>query len=188
MKISGSLALVNNAGVGVFRYVEETRPGEAVAMMAVPYFAAFYVTHAFMRAMLKRGSGHIVNVNSPMCRFIWPGATTYTASRFALRGFSEALAADLAGTGIGVTHFVAGKVASPYWENNPGSAERFPKIAAQIPAITPEAAAKALVGGIRRGAGLVVTPLPIRLIFWQHAFFPWFTDWLMRATGYKRPA
>jgi uncharacterized protein len=66
--------IINNAGAGRWRFVDETSPAEAVEMMAVPYFAAFNVTHAFLPAMLKRNSGHIVNISSVGSRFVWPGA------------------------------------------------------------------------------------------------------------------
>ena len=54
--------LVNNAGAGRWKFVDETSPAEAIQMMAVPYFAAFCITHAFLPAMIRRGSGHIVNI------------------------------------------------------------------------------------------------------------------------------
>src|SRR5687767_3309712 len=113
--------LVNNAGAGQWRFVDETTPEQAVQMMTVPYFAAFYVTHAFLPGMLRRNTGHIVNVSSVGSRFVWPGATAYIAARWAVRGFTEALRADLSDTRIGVTLFESGVVQSPYWEHNPGS-------------------------------------------------------------------
>ena len=67
--------IVNNAGAGKWRFVDETSPAEAVEMMALPYFAMFNVTHAFLADMLKRNSGHIVNISSVASRFVWPGAT-----------------------------------------------------------------------------------------------------------------
>jgi len=87
--------IINNAGAGRWLFVDETSPAEAVQMMAVPYFAAFNVTHAFLPATLRRNSGHIVNISSVGSRFVWPGATTYLAARWAVRGFTEALRADL---------------------------------------------------------------------------------------------
>ena len=102
--------IINNAGRGRWLFVDETSPDEAVQMMAVPYFAAFNVTHAFLPAMLKKNSGHIVNVSSVGSRFVWPGATAYLAARWAVRGFTEALRADLDGTGIGVTLYESGVV------------------------------------------------------------------------------
>ena len=58
--------LVNNAGSGRWLSIEETEPTEAVSMMHAPYFAAFFVTRGWLGAMRARGSGHIVNINSPM--------------------------------------------------------------------------------------------------------------------------
>jgi NADP-dependent 3-hydroxy acid dehydrogenase YdfG len=106
--------IVNNAGAGRWKFVEETTPAEAVDMMAVPYFAAFNVTHAFLPGMLRRNTGHIVNVSSVGSRFVWPGATAYIAARWAVRGFTQALRADLADTGIHVTLYESGVVQSEY--------------------------------------------------------------------------
>jgi short-subunit dehydrogenase len=102
--------LTNNAGAGRWLALEETDPNEAISMMSVPYFAAFFVTKAFIEDMVRRGSGQIGNVNSPMAYLTIPGATRYTASRRALRGFNDALRADLRGTGVRVTHLVFGPV------------------------------------------------------------------------------
>jgi uncharacterized protein len=178
--------IVNNAGAGQWKFVEETTPAEAVQMMAVPYFAAFFVTHAFMPAMLRRGTGHIVNVSSVGSRFVWPGATAYIAARWAVRGFTEALRADLSGTGIHVTLYESGVVRSDYWDHNPGSLERVPKMGTLVPPVTNEAAASAIVRGIQRERKLVVIPFMMRLTYWQHAVFPGVVQWLMTRTGYRR--
>jgi NADP-dependent 3-hydroxy acid dehydrogenase YdfG len=179
--------LVNNAGAGQWKFVDETTPAEAVAMMASPYFAAFNTTHAFIQGMLKRNRGHIVNISSVGSRFVWPGATAYLAARWAVRGFTQALRADLAGTGIGVTLFESGVVKSPYWEVNPGSLERVPKMGKLVPALEPEQAAAAIVRGIRRNQKLVVAPFMMRLTYWQHAVFPGVVQWLMTRTGVRHP-
>ncbi|MGH7754493.1 MAG: SDR family NAD(P)-dependent oxidoreductase [Gemmatimonadales bacterium] len=179
--------IVNNAGAGQWKFVDETTPEEAVQMMAVPYFATFYVTHAFLPGMLGRNTGHIVNVSSVGSRFVWPGATAYIAARWAVRGFTEALRADLAGTGIGVTLFESGVVRSPYWEHNPGSRERVPRMGKLVPELTPEAVAEAIVRGIEREQRLVVVPFMMKLTYWQHAVFPGVVQWLMTRTGYARP-
>ncbi|GAB4210023.1 MAG: SDR family oxidoreductase [Roseiflexaceae bacterium] len=119
--------LINNAGVGRWLFLEETSAEEAAAMMAVPYFAALAVTRAFLPAMLaRRKHGSIVFVNSPAALMPWPGATTYTGARWALRGLAEALRADLHGTRLRVTTVVPGKVSSSYFDNNPGSSSASP--------------------------------------------------------------
>ena len=67
--------IVNNAGSGEWRFIDETSNEEAVSMMTLPYFAAFYITKAFYNDMVARDSGHIVNISSVGSRFVWPGAT-----------------------------------------------------------------------------------------------------------------
>jgi len=178
--------VVNNAGAGQWKFVDETSPAEAVQMMAAPYFAAFFVTRAFLPGMLARGSGHIVNVSCTASRFVCPGATAYTAARWAVRGFTEALRADLDGTGVGVTLFEAGAVASSYWDHNPGSRERMPRIARLIPLLSPDDAARAIVSGIEGNRRLVVAPALMRVVYLQHALFPRLVQWLMTRTGYQR--
>lgn len=178
--------IVNNAGAGQWKFVQETSPAEAVQMMAVPYFAAFYVTRAFLPAMLRRNTGHIVNVSSVASRFVWPGATAYIAARWALRGFTEALRADLADTGLRVTLYESGVVESDYWKHNPCSRERVPKMGTLVPTLTTGAAARAIVRGIEREQKLVVAPFMMRLTYWQHAVFPGVVQWLMTRTGYRK--
>jgi short-subunit dehydrogenase len=178
--------LVNNAGAGRWKFVDETSPEEAMQMMAVPYFAAFCITHAFLPTMIRRGSGHIVNVSSVASHFVWPGATAYTAARWAVRGFTEALRADLKGTGVGVTLFECGVVKTPYWEHNPGSRERVPKMGNLVPELTPEQVASAIIRGIEHNRHYVVIPFLMRMTILQHAVAPALVQWLMTATGYRR--
>ena len=55
-------AIVNNAGIGRWLFIEETSLEEMQAIMAVPYFAAFAVTKAFLAEMGERGSGNVCNI------------------------------------------------------------------------------------------------------------------------------
>ena len=67
-RIEGEVAvpdiIVNNAGSGQWKFLDETSPKEIQDMMAVPYFAAAWLTRAFLPAMRARNSGHIVNISS----------------------------------------------------------------------------------------------------------------------------
>lgn len=71
--------------------------------------AAFW-SRAFCRRMVARGSGAIVNVQSPASLQPFSGATAYCTGRWALRGLSEALACDTFGTGVIVQEVVCGEV------------------------------------------------------------------------------
>jgi short-subunit dehydrogenase len=178
--------VINNAGAGRWFSVEETPPGEVAAMMAAPYCAAFYVTRAFLPAMLERRSGYIVNVNSPAAWITWPGASAYAAARWAMRGFTAALRADLHGTGVQVLQVVPGKVSSTYFEHNPHSEERIPSITRIIRVLTPDQVAAALVRGIAHDRREVVIPALLRATLALHALAPPLVDWLMFRTGWRR--
>jgi short-subunit dehydrogenase len=180
--------LINNAGVGKWRFIDEMSPIEAVECMTVPYFAAFNIVHVFLAAMLRRGSGHIVNISSVGSRFVWPGATAYLAARWALRGFTEALRADFDGSGINVTLVEPGVVNSPYWVHNPGSRERVPKLAKLIPELSPEEVAQAIVRGVEWNRRTIVIPFMMRLFCELHAVFPSLIQWLVTKTGYRHSA
>jgi short-subunit dehydrogenase len=178
--------LINNAGSGQWKYLEDTSVEEIRQMIAVPYFSAAWLTRAFLPDMLKRNSGHIVNISSLASRVVWPGATAYTAARWAVRGLTEALRADLYGTGIGVTLYESGEIETPYWQHNPGSRERIPKIGKMIPVLSADQVGQAIVDGVRRNKSLIVIPFIMRLMYLVHFLFPWLVQWLMRSTGYHR--
>ncbi|MDX1612681.1 MAG: SDR family NAD(P)-dependent oxidoreductase [Candidatus Promineifilaceae bacterium] len=177
--------IVNNAGAGRWLTVPETEPAEAVQMMAVPYFAAFFVTRAFLPAMLARDSGQIVNVTSPAAFVPWPGATGYTATRWAMRGFTKALQADLHHTGLTVTLLTAGVTDTPYFEHNPGTAERLPAISRLFPTLTAEQVAAAIIAAVEQGQTTVTIPTRLRLALWAHRLVPGLIEWLTIHSGWR---
>ena len=177
--------LVNCAGAGRWRYPEETSAEELVADMAVPYFAAFLLARAFLPGMRRRGSGRIVNVTSLAGHLAWPGATAYTAARWAMRGFTEALRADLAGSGVEVTLATFAKVASEYWSHNAGSEARVPPAQSMMRVLTPEEAARAIADGIERGREYVAEPAALRWVLLTNRLFPSATRRMMTRS---RPA
>ncbi|MBW1905987.1 MAG: SDR family NAD(P)-dependent oxidoreductase [Deltaproteobacteria bacterium] len=179
--------LINNAGAGRWLAVEETDPAEAVSMMSTPYFAAFFTTRAFVQDMIRRGSGRIANVNSPMAYLVIPGATGYAACRCALRGLNDSLRAELRGTGVGVTHLVFGEVTSDYFDNNPGAHERIPSISKMIPVLSPETTARYIVRAIQADKDEIVRPLTMKMIVLFTRFMPKTSAWINAKTGWQRP-
>ena len=178
--------LINNAGLGRWLFTEETPAEEAEMMTRLPYQAAFHLCRLFLPAMLKRKSGHIVNVNSPASVMPWGGATAYAASRWALRGFSESLKIDLRNTGVGISHIILGEVESSYWDANPGARARLPKIASLIPKTSTEKAGKYILKAIRTEKKEMTRPAMLwifRRLLW---LTPWLTKWLIATSSYKR--
>ncbi len=141
-------------------------------MMAVPYLAAFNITRELLPGMLARRSGHIINVTSVAARLAWPGAVAYGAARAAMEGLTNALRADVHGTGLSVTLAMFGTVETSYWEHNPGSRERLPKRAAGMPTLSSEQVASAIVTAIARGSRTIVAPAAFRLLFLLNGLFP----------------
>ncbi len=95
--------LVNNAGNVLEAYVEEADPDAVRAMFEVNLLGPLHLIQAMLPAMRGRGRGHIVNISSGGGIVGVPWVGLYSASKFALEGMSEALAAEVGPLGIGVT-------------------------------------------------------------------------------------
>ena len=189
-KIKGEIGvpdiLVNNAGQGIWKFMDETSYKEVAEMMAVPYFAAFYVTKAFLPDMIKRNSGHIVNMTSYAGFIAFSGATAYIGARTAMIGFHNALTVDLYQTNIKTSLAYFAKVTSDYWQNNPGSEERLPTSQALIPVITAEKAAKTIVNGVRKEKRKIAAPFMIFVMNGLIRYFPSVTRLIINKTGYRK--
>jgi len=172
--------IVHAAGAGGWKTVPETTPDEAATMMAAPYFADFLTTRAFLPAMLARGSGVILHINSPAAILPWPSSAGYAAARAAVRGFHEALAQDLAGTGVRSCHVIFGRIASQYFDNNPGVIEKMPKLAAAVPVLSPDYCARKLANLAGRPRHNAVFPLILSVSLRAAVIFPSLVRWLLR--------
>jgi NAD(P)-dependent dehydrogenase (short-subunit alcohol dehydrogenase family) len=95
--------VVNNAGYGLLGAVEEVSPDEARAQLETNLFGALWVTQAVLPQLRAQRSGHIVQVSTIGGVAAFPGLGLYHASKWALEGMSESLAAELAPFGIHVT-------------------------------------------------------------------------------------
>ncbi|MEO8938597.1 MAG: SDR family oxidoreductase [Burkholderiaceae bacterium] len=96
--------LVNCAGLQNFGSFADESPGATASLIAVNTIGPIALAHAVLPQMLSRERGQIVNVGSIFGSIGYPYFATYSASKFALRGFSEALRRELVGTGVSVTY------------------------------------------------------------------------------------
>jgi NAD(P)-dependent dehydrogenase (short-subunit alcohol dehydrogenase family) len=94
--------VVNNAGYGLIGAVEEASMEEIRAQMETNFFGAMAVTKAFLPHLRTNGGGHIIQISSQAGMRAAAGFGIYNASKFALEGFSEALAQEVAPFGIRV--------------------------------------------------------------------------------------
>ncbi|NED94803.1 SDR family oxidoreductase [Phytoactinopolyspora alkaliphila] len=95
--------VVNNAGIMASGTVEEFTEAEARSQFEVNFFGALWVSQAVAPQLRKQGSGHIVQISSIGGLGGFPTSGMYSASKFALEGMSEALAAELAPFGVSLT-------------------------------------------------------------------------------------
>jgi NAD(P)-dependent dehydrogenase (short-subunit alcohol dehydrogenase family) len=95
--------LVNNAGYGIAGGVEETTEAEFMPVFETNVFGLIRVTRAFLPQFRTQRSGNILNISSIAGLVGNPGWGYYNASKFAVNGFSEALAGEMAPLGVKVT-------------------------------------------------------------------------------------
>jgi NAD(P)-dependent dehydrogenase (short-subunit alcohol dehydrogenase family) len=106
--------LVNNAGHGLLALVEDGAAGSARAMIEVHYFAVLETIKAVLPEMRARRSGQIVNVGSVAGQIGFPALSHYSASKFALAGLTESLAAEVRALGIKVVLAELGPFATDF--------------------------------------------------------------------------
>ncbi|TQM79199.1 short-subunit dehydrogenase [Saccharothrix saharensis] len=99
----GITLLVNNAGVALGGTFDQVNAEEFDWVMDVNFRAPVALTRLFLPTLLAAPGGHVVNVSSLFGLIGPPGQTAYSASKFALRGFSESLRHELVDRGVGVT-------------------------------------------------------------------------------------
>jgi NAD(P)-dependent dehydrogenase (short-subunit alcohol dehydrogenase family) len=95
--------LVNNAGYGQLGLFEESTAADAQAQFDTNVFGLFHVTRAVLPVMRQQRSGRVLNISSIAGMRGRTGTALYSASKFAVEGFSEALAQEVAAFGILVT-------------------------------------------------------------------------------------
>lgn len=104
-------AIINNAGLMPLSMMENLHVEEWERMVDVNIKGVLYGVSAALPAMLKQGSGHILNVSSVAGHLVFPGATVYCGTKFAVRAISEGLRQELAGR-VRVTNISPGAIAT----------------------------------------------------------------------------
>lgn len=100
----GVNVLVNNAGVNHFAMFEDLAASQIDAALAVNVAAPLHLCRELLPHLARQSEACIVNIGSVFGTIGYPGNAVYSASKFALRGFSEALRRELAGTSIRVQY------------------------------------------------------------------------------------
>jgi short-subunit dehydrogenase len=153
----GTTLLVNNAGVALGGRFDQVTLEEFDWVMAVNFRSVVRLTHAFLSALKAHPGAHLVNVSSVFGIFAPAGQAAYSASKFAVRGFSEAVRHELAEDRVGVTVVHPGgiktRIAESARTGSGVSAEEYEqgrKEFAKLLTMPPEKAAAQIVEAIER--------------------------------------
>ncbi|MGY4710852.1 SDR family oxidoreductase [Mycolicibacterium sp. CBM1] len=142
--------LVNNAGVmPVTPLVEES--SESIGrQLAINVAGVIFGTQLAIERMLPRGGGRVVNIASAAGRMGFGGVATYSATKFAVAGFTEAVALEYRRSGIGFSTVFPGMVQT---ELSAGLSDH-----AMLRSCAPDAVAEAIVAAVHRGRSSVYVP------------------------------
>ncbi len=122
-RFGGLDILVANAGIGIFKPVDQLSPGEWDDTIATNLSGVFYCCHEAIPLMRARGGGYIFIVSSLAGINAFPGGGAYNASKFGLNGFSEALMQEVRYDGIRVSYLLPGSVDTDF-ADAPGTKPR----------------------------------------------------------------
>ncbi len=95
--------LINNAGVSLMGRIADTDLDDFRWLMEVNFWGVVHGVKAFLPSLMRKGQAHIVNLSSILGLMSMPGQAAYNSSKFAVKGFTEALKMELSGTAIKVS-------------------------------------------------------------------------------------
>lgn len=147
--------LVNNAGLGIMGDVDGFRTEDWKTMFDTNVLGTFLCTRAVLPQMKQQKQGHIVNVASLAGTAGTAGMSGYCATKFAVRGFSDALFKEVRPNGIRVTCIMPGSVETHFNSNEPGTEPNPHKM-------QPEAIADAIVHAIEAPDTTMISEIQLR--------------------------
>jgi short-subunit dehydrogenase len=169
--------LFNNAGFGRLDWLENLDPAQDIeAQLAVNVLGVIQTTRQVLPLMIAQRSGHIINMVSMAGRVATPTYAVYAASKFAVRGFSEALRREVRPWGIQVSVVYPGGVATEFAAR--AGIRRKTRATPAWLSLSAEEVAKAVVGLVRRPRASLILPWPFRIVALLNEAAPWLVDWM----------
>jgi len=171
--------LFNNAGVGRMGWLEELDPIlDIEQQLNINLLSMIHMTQAVLPHMIERGRGKIINMASMAGLVATPTYTIYAASKFGVRGFSEALRREVSLHGISVSVLYPGGVDNEF--------SKKARITRKTRITTPsrlrlkdEDVAQAVLSLVRRPRRSLIIPWQLRMAAWGNLWVGGFFDWIM---------
>lgn len=171
-RLDGIDVLINCAGLMSFRPFADEDPAVLERVMQLNFVVPTLLVRQVLPSMLARGSGRIVNVGSTFGSIGFAWFATYSASKFGLRGLSEALRRELDSTGVGVTYVAPRAVKTPL---NTDAVYRMAKVT-KMHMDDPRRVAQRTVEAIERDAKDVYLGFPEKFFARLNSFLPRLVD------------
>ena len=171
--------LVNNAGVAIGGTFEATSEEDFEWLFEINFWGVVRMTRAFLPLLRKSADARLVNLSSLFGLIAPPGQTAYAASKYAVRGFSNSLRHELAGSNVGVTVVHPGGVATSIADNArtpkdmpPEEVARRKAIAKKALRLPPQTAGEIIVRAIERRSPRVLVGNDAKLLAFVERLAP----------------
>jgi len=178
--------LFNNAGFGRLKFLEEQDPIQDIeAQLRVNFVGVIQLTREVLPHMIEQRGGDIINMASIAGLVAMPTYSVYAASKYALRGFTDALRREVGIWGIRVSGIYPGAVKTEFDERS--QAKR--KTGFHTPhllTLTADGVAKEVVKLAYHPRRMVVIPWVMKPVIWLTWHFPGVTDWLVEKIFVRR--
>ena len=168
--------LLNNAGFGRIKWLEELDPMEDIqAQIQVNLITTILVAREVLPHMIQRREGHIINMGSMGGLVASPTYTVYSASKFGVRGFTEALRREVGVYGLHVSGIYPGAVNTEF-KQHAGIDRKTGRTTPASLQLQPRDVARAVLSVVRRPRRELIIPWQMRLTVWMNILFPGIVD------------
>jgi len=168
--------LLNNAGFGRLKWLEDLNPVDDVqAQLQINLIATILVAREVLPHMIERRSGHIINMASLGGYVATPTYTVYSASKFGVRGFTEALRREVGVFGIRVSGIYPGSVRTEF-KSHTGARRKTGRTTPENLRLDSEEVAQAVLSVVRHPRRELIIPWQMRLSVWMNILFPGIVD------------
>ena len=164
--------LVNNAGVNHFGLFDELSAGQVTQTVSLNVLAPLLLVHELLPHLKEQPEAHVLNMGSVFGNIGYPGYAAYSASKFAVRGFSEALRRELADTRVRVHYLAPRATRTPI---NPPAVVRM-NAELKVAMDPPETVARAAREMLERNVGAAVIGWPEKFFARLNAILPGLVD------------
>lgn len=172
--------LFNNAGFGSVDWFEKLDPQRNIeTIIRVNLIGTMLVTRAILPHMLERRRGHIINMSSVAGLISPPLITTYSAGKYGVRAFTDALRREVAPFGVKVSGIYPGPATTEFGRKLKRTKSRETIKRLRYPRLTSEYVARRVVDVAKRPVRSLVIPWWFRVITGFDTLFPVVVDWIL---------